>query len=52
MRRAACPVKAQLEVLTELVGRWTPEQSHEGSLEAKLEQIRQRTRSFFERVFA
>ena len=44
--------KAQLTVLADLVGRWTPGQSHERSLDAKLKQIRQRTRQFFDRVFA
>ncbi|MDQ6662763.1 MAG: glutamine-synthetase adenylyltransferase [Acidobacteriota bacterium] len=44
--------KSQLAVLTELVERWTPGQSHELSLESKLSEIRLRTRRFFERVFA
>ncbi|MDQ2899324.1 MAG: glutamine-synthetase adenylyltransferase, partial [Acidobacteriota bacterium] len=43
--------KSQLAVLTELVERWTPGQSHELPLESKLSEIRLRTRQFFDRVF-
>ncbi len=42
----------QLRVLTELVHRWTPEHLHAGTLDAKLAQIRTRTREFFDRVFS
>jgi len=42
---------SQLEVLTDLVKRWTPKRLHEEPLEATLRQIRARTREFFERVF-
>ena len=42
----------QMRVLTELVHRWTPERLHDRSLDAKLAQIRERTREFFDRVFS
>jgi len=42
----------QMRILTELVHRWTPEHLHGGSLDAKLVQIRTRTREFFDRVFS
>jgi len=42
----------QMRVLTELVHRWTPEHLHDRSLDAKLAQIRERTREFFDRVFS
>jgi len=42
----------QMRILTELVHRWTPEHLHGGSLDAKLAQIRTRTREFFDRVFS
>jgi len=42
---------AQLELLTDLVMRWTPEHLHDQPLPLELEQIRHRTRDFFERLF-
>ncbi len=42
----------QMRILTELVHRWTPEHLHDRSLDAKLAQIRERTREFFDRVFS
>jgi len=42
---------AQLAILTELVHRWTPENLHDGTLEAVSKRIRQQTRAFFERLF-
>ncbi len=42
----------QMRILTELVHRWTPEHLHNRSLDAKLAQIRERTREFFDRVFS
>jgi len=42
----------QMRILNELVDRWTPEHMHSGSLDAKLAQIRTRTRDFFDRVFS
>lgn len=42
----------QLEMLTELVSRWTPYHLHDQPLEEELEQIRHRTREFFDRLFA
>jgi len=42
----------QMRILTELVRRWTPEHLHDRSLDAKLAQIREGTRKFFDRVFS
>jgi glutamate-ammonia-ligase adenylyltransferase len=42
---------AQVEVLTNLVRRWTPEHLHDQRLDAALDEIRGRTREFFNRVF-
>ncbi len=42
----------QMRILTELVRRWTPDRLHDRSLDAKLAQIRERTREFFDRVFS
>lgn len=42
---------SQLELLTDLVTRWTPEHLHDQPLPLELEQIRHRTRQFFERLF-
>lgn len=42
---------AQLEILAELVRRWTPEHLHGERLDVKLSEIRNRTREFFLRVF-
>jgi glutamate-ammonia-ligase adenylyltransferase len=42
---------AQLEVLTNLVRRWTPAHLHEQRLDVTLNQIRRRTREFFNRLF-
>lgn len=43
--------QGQLQALTELVARWTPEHLHDQPLEQELEQIRSRTREFFDRTF-
>lgn len=46
------PVAAgQLEVLANLVQRWTPEHLHQDRLDITLREIRQRTREFFNRLF-
>ena len=42
---------SQVEVLTDLVKRWTPERLHAQPLDATLREIRGRTREFFDRVF-
>jgi glutamate-ammonia-ligase adenylyltransferase len=42
---------AQLEVLTNLVRRWTPEHLHARRIDTVLGEIRGRTREFFNRVF-
>ncbi|MGD0872099.1 MAG: glutamine-synthetase adenylyltransferase [Bryobacteraceae bacterium] len=42
---------AQLEVLTNLVRRWTPEHLHDRRIDTALGEIRGRTREFFNRVF-
>ncbi|HUK18486.1 MAG TPA: hypothetical protein VLW65_18815 [Bryobacteraceae bacterium] len=44
--------QAQLEILTNLVERWTPENLHGQRIEATLRDIRRRTREFFNRMFA
>jgi glutamate-ammonia-ligase adenylyltransferase len=44
--------QAQLDVLTGLVSRWTPEHLHSQRLDETLRDIRQRTRQFFNRLFA
>jgi len=41
----------QLEMLSELVGRWTPDHLHDQPLPDELEQIQSRTREFFDRLF-
>ena len=41
----------QLEMLTELVGRWTPDHLHDQPLPLELAQIQERTREFFDRLF-
>ena len=41
----------QLEVLANLVERWTPEHLHGQRLDRTLQQIQQRTREFFNRLF-
>ncbi len=40
-----------LEILTELVSRWTPRHLHDEPLEVELAHVQQKTREFFERVF-
>ena len=46
------PVAAgQLELLANLVQRWTPEHLHQDRLDITLREIRQRTREFFNRLF-
>jgi glutamate-ammonia-ligase adenylyltransferase len=48
----ALPVApSQLENLTELVCRWTPEHLHDQPLDVELAQIRARTREYFNRLF-
>jgi glutamate-ammonia-ligase adenylyltransferase len=42
---------AELEVLTNLVKRWTPAHLHHQPLDETLQRIRRRTREFFDRVF-
>jgi glutamate-ammonia-ligase adenylyltransferase len=44
--------QAQVEILTELVHRWTPPHLHERNLQQELSRIRQRTREFFDRIFS
>jgi [glutamine synthetase] adenylyltransferase / [glutamine synthetase]-adenylyl-L-tyrosine phosphorylase len=41
----------QLEILTELVHRWTPEKLHKRTLDEQVAVIRGQTREFFERLF-
>jgi glutamate-ammonia-ligase adenylyltransferase len=43
--------QAHLDVLTNLVRRWTPEQLHDEPLPAELDQIRRGTREYFRRLF-
>jgi [glutamine synthetase] adenylyltransferase / [glutamine synthetase]-adenylyl-L-tyrosine phosphorylase len=43
--------QAQLDTLTNLVKRWTPEHLHHQRIDAALHEIRRRTRAFFERTF-
>ncbi len=42
---------SQMEIVEALVRRWTPEYLHDQPLDVELEQIRERTREFFDRVF-
>jgi glutamate-ammonia-ligase adenylyltransferase len=43
--------QGQLELLANLVQRWTPEHLHQQRLDATLRDIQQRTREFFNRLF-
>jgi len=43
--------EAQLEILSSLVRRWTPEHLHDQPLDIELAQIQERTREFFDRLF-
>ncbi len=43
--------REQIEVLTELVHRWTPTTLHDGNLSSVSRRIRQETRAFYERIF-
>jgi len=43
--------QAQFETLTELVRRWTPSDLQKERLDVTLREIRQRTRTFFNRLF-
>ena len=43
--------QAQLEVLTNLVKRWTPAHLHRQPIDIMLAEIRRRTREFFDRLF-
>ena len=42
----------QLQILAELVSRWTPDHLHDQPLPAELKQIQARTREYFDRLFA
>lgn len=42
----------QLEMLTELVSRWTPDHLHDQPLGEELRQIQERTREYFDRLFS
>ena len=42
----------QLQILTELVSRWTPDHLHDQPLPVELDQIQRRTREYFDRLFA
>ena len=44
--------ESQLEVLTELVHRWTPEHLNRQSLKIELSKIQNRTREIFDRLFS
>jgi glutamate-ammonia-ligase adenylyltransferase len=43
--------QVQLEMLTELTGRWTPDHLHDQPLPLELAQIQERTREYFDRLF-
>jgi glutamate-ammonia-ligase adenylyltransferase len=43
--------QAQFDNLTNLVRRWTPEHLHGRRIDVTLQQIRRRTREFFNRLF-
>jgi glutamate-ammonia-ligase adenylyltransferase len=43
--------QAQMEVLANLVKRWTPEHLHQQRLDVTLREIRRRTREYFNRLF-
>ena len=42
----------QLQILTDLVSRWTPDHLHDQPLPEELAQIQRRTREYFDRLFA
>ncbi len=42
---------SQLENLTELIGRWTPDHLHDQPLDIELTQIQSKTREYFNRLF-
>jgi glutamate-ammonia-ligase adenylyltransferase len=42
---------SQLENLTELIGRWTPDHLHDQPLDIELAQIQSKTREYFNRLF-
>jgi len=44
--------QAQKDLLADLVSRWTPEHLHDQPLDDELSQIQERTRDFFDRMFA
>jgi glutamate-ammonia-ligase adenylyltransferase len=44
--------EGQLQILTELVGRWMPEHLHDQPLSDELAQIQARTRDFYDRLFS
>ena len=44
--------ETQLQMLTEIVHRWTPDHLNHHSLRVQLLQIRSRTREIFDRLFA
>jgi glutamate-ammonia-ligase adenylyltransferase len=41
----------QLQILSDLVSRWVPDHLHDQPLPIELEQIQQRTRDYFDRLF-
>ncbi|SPE42764.1 (Glutamate--ammonia-ligase) adenylyltransferase [Candidatus Sulfopaludibacter sp. SbA3] len=43
--------QSQFDMLTSLVKRWTPEHLHQQRIDATLQEIRQKTREFFNRLF-
>ncbi|MGE5488993.1 MAG: bifunctional [glutamate--ammonia ligase]-adenylyl-L-tyrosine phosphorylase/[glutamate--ammonia-ligase] adenylyltransferase [bacterium] len=45
------PGGPQLEILENLVRRWTPDHLHDQPLDIELAQIQERTREFFDRIF-
>lgn len=45
------PGGSQLEILENLVRRWTPDYLHDQPLDVELAQIQERTREFFDRIF-
>lgn len=44
--------QAQLEMISELVSRWTPQHLHDQPLPQEVAQIQARTREYFDRLFA
>jgi len=44
--------QAQIEILTDLVGRWTPDHLHDQPIADELAQVQDRTRDYFNRLFS